>query len=86
MYSPTTYANPSQRAQQLSHELIAVVMQRRGHDPEFGVPDALVALELTKAALLSQAGALPARAQHLVIGTMLVIAVVGGFPFFQMAR
>jgi hypothetical protein len=81
VYSHTTLANPSQRAQALSHELLALVSQRRSQDPALGVPDTLVALELAKASLLSQgSGALASR--QLALGAVVLAVVVASFAVF----
>ncbi len=80
MYTPTAFATPSPRAQALSQELIALVAQRRSHDPGLGISDALVALELAKASLLSEGtGRAP---QWLAIAAAVLAAVIAGFVVF----
>jgi hypothetical protein len=81
VYSHTTFANPSQRAQALSHELLALVSQRRSHDPALGIPDTLVALELAKASLLTE-GTGAVASQHLALGAVVLAVVIAGFTVF----
>ena len=82
MYTSTTLANPSQRAHTLSLELTALVRARRAQDLELGVPDALVALELSKAPLLSESGVTTAQRRAVAIAAALLISVVASFLFF----
>jgi hypothetical protein len=79
VYPHTTFANPSQRAQALSHELLALVSQRRSHDPALGIPDTLVALELAKASLLTEG---TGAGQHLALGAVVLAVVIAGFAVF----
>jgi len=82
VYPHTTFPNhPSHRAQALSQELLALVNQRRSHDPTLGLPDALVALELAKASLLSQGAGGVAR-QQLALGAVVLAVVIAGFAVF----
>jgi hypothetical protein len=82
VYSHTTSANSSQRAQALSHELLALVGQRRSHDPALSIPETLAALELAKASLLSEGNGAIAS-QHLALAAAVGLAVViAGFAVF----
>ena len=81
VYTHTILTNPSQRAQALSHELLALVGQRRSHDPTLGIPDTLVALELAKATLLAEgAGSIASR--QLALGAVVLAVVIAGFAVF----
>ena len=80
-YTPTAFANPSQRAHALSQELLTLVSQRRAQDPALGVPDSLVALELAKASLLSQSGVAGAP-QRMVVLALAAAALIAGVAVF----
>lgn len=75
----------SPRSQALSYEVAALINQRRTEDPSLSVPEALVALELTKASLLEASG-VPFSGRRLVLAAVvaLSIAVTGFFAFFLM--
>lgn len=81
MYTPTAFANPSQRAHALSQELLTLVSQRRSQDPALGVPDSLVALELAKASLLSPSGATGAP-QRMAVLALAAAALIAGVTVF----
>ncbi len=82
MYPATHYASPSVRAQTLSQELIGLLRQRRAQDPGLGVSDAVMALELAKASLLSESG-LMGRRVALVVGAAIALIVALGVVFFS---
>jgi hypothetical protein len=86
VYTPTTIADPSPRAQALSRDLASLVERRRAQDPGLGVPDALVALELVKASMLEESGvALTGRRAVLVAIVALAVATAG-MAFFLMSQ
>lgn len=86
MYTATTLTDPPPRAKALSLALDAMIREQRERDPSLGVPDALVALELTKAALLEQSGVpVAGRRAALVVAAALAVAVAG-FALFVLTH
>ncbi len=65
-----------------SQELIALVRERRAQTPTLGLPDALVAMELAKAALLSESGVTTARTHALIVAAAVLVAAVSAFIVF----
>lgn len=82
MYTPTTIRSPSARSRALAQELTSLVEERRARDPELGVPDTLIALELVKASLLEDAGIAAARGKALAVAAAALALAVAGFAFF----
>jgi thiazole synthase ThiGH ThiG subunit len=86
VYTATTSTDASPRAQGLSRDLAALIRERRAQDAGLGLPDAIVALELTREALLAESGvALAARRGVLAVALALAI-LVAGFAFFAMSQ
>ena len=65
-----------------SQELIALIRTRRAQDPTLGLPDVLVAMELAKAALLSESGVTTARNRAVLVAAAVLISGVAAFLFF----
>jgi hypothetical protein len=82
VYTSTTIADPSPRAEALSRDVLALLRERRGQDPALGVLEALVALELVKASLLEESGVATAgRRIVLVAAAALALAVAASMIF-----
>jgi hypothetical protein len=82
VYSPTVISNPSREAEMFSQEIIALTRERRAQTPALGLPDALVAMELAKGALLSESGITTARSHVLIVAAAVLIAAVSAFVIF----
>ena len=65
-----------------SQEIIALIRERRAQTPMLGLPDALVAMELAKAALLSESGITTARSHALIVVAAALIVAVSAFVIF----
>jgi hypothetical protein len=85
--TPTTVIDdPSARAQALSHDLTALIAERRTQDPSLGVPDTLVALELAKASLLEDAGVPLAGGRAVLIAAVALAVAVVAFALFAVSH
>jgi hypothetical protein len=86
VYTSTTIADPSPRAEALSGEVLALLRERRGQDPNLGVLETLVALELVKASLLEESGVASAGRRTVVVVAVALSVAVAAFMLFFMSR
>jgi hypothetical protein len=77
MYTSTTIVDPSPQAEALSREILNVFDEHRAKDPDLGIPDTLVALELAKASVLEKFGISLPRTWGVLVTALLLLASVG---------